>query len=45
MHTSNISCVKKKINLHTQANVIHQGQALVYKGEMVGESDLEMNAD
>lgn len=26
MHTSNISCVKKK-NIHTQANVIHQGQA------------------
>lgn len=45
MHTSNISCVKKKINLHTQANVIHQGQALVYKGEMVGESDLGMNVD
>lgn len=44
MYTGNISCVKKK-NLHTQANVIHQGQALVYKGEMVGESDLGMNAD
>lgn len=41
MYTGNISCVKKNKNLHTQANVIHQGQAFVYKGEMVGNRILK----